>query len=312
MSILVCGSVAYDSLFVFYDKFKNHLLANQLDNINVSFFAPDMRREFGGCAGNIAYNLQMLDLSPYIVASVGNDFAPYAKHLDAEGISRALILQDDDLFTAQAMMTTDQDNNQIATFHPGAIQLAHHNVIPADNDGTPWQMALIGPDSREAILTHAKRLAELKVPFIFDPGQAMPILQKEDLLLLLDKASWLVCNEYEYELLQHKTGLTADLLMDYVDAFIVTLAEKGSMVYTRDNIYQATITEQVEVDPTGCGDAYRAGLIYGILHQLGWQKTADFANVCAGIKLASLGGQNHRFNVTEIEQKLTENKANAI
>lgn len=300
MSILVCGSMAYDSILVFYDKFQNHLLANQLDNINVSFFAPDMRKEFGGCAGNIAYNLNLLGLAPYIVASVGRDFTPYAEHLDKLGISQVLIQVDNTHYTAQAMITSDQDNNQISTFHPGAMQTGHHNIIPDDNQGEPWQLALVGPDARESIMAHGKRLSELGVPFIFDPGQAMPILLKDDLLTLLRQANWLVCNEYEYELLQNKTGLSAQGLIEYVDAFIVTQAEKGSTVYTQDNIYQANTLAQTEVDPTGCGDAYRAGLIYGILNQLDWQQTAKIANCCAGVKLASLGGQNHQYNLAEI------------
>ncbi len=168
---------------------------------------------------------------------------------------------------------------------------------------------MIGPDARESILAHAKRLAELAIPFIFDPGQAMPILLKDDLLSILDKANWLVCNEYEYELLQNKTGLSAEALLSYVDAFIVTLAEKGSIIYSKENIYQAKVSTQVEVDPTGCGDAYRAGLIYGILNKLDWQKTAEFANACAGLKLASLGGQNHYFSVADINQSLEKNHA---
>ena len=262
MKTLVTGSMAFDTIMVFEDQFKNHILPEQTHILNVCFLVPSMNRVMGGCAGNIAYTLKLLGGDPHIMATVGEDFAPYMNWLEKNQLSTSGIKTIEDSFTAQAFITTDLDNNQIIAFHPGAMNFAHQNKV-TDIDGI--ELGIVGPDGRDAMIEHSAQFAAAKIPFFFDPGQGLPMFEGDDILTFLDQATYAIVNDYESEMLMEKTGLSLDELAEKVDALIITRGGKGSEVYSNGekiDIASAPISEAI--DPTGCGDAYRAGVLYGL------------------------------------------------
>ncbi len=298
MSTLICGSIAFDSIMVFHDRFRNHILPEQIHILNVSFLVPEMRREFGGCAGNIAYNLKLLGGEPLIMATVGDDAGPYLERLDRLGLARTHVTQVPGTFTAQCFITTDLDDNQITAFHPGAMVHSHRNEV-AHTRGV--KLGIVSPDGREGMLEHSRQFAEAGIPFIFDPGQGLPMFNGDELLQCLKLADYCAVNDYEARLLSERTGRSIESLSGEVKALIVTLGGKGSEIHTggrKLDIPCATPTALE--DPTGCGDAYRAGLLYGIEHGMDWDQTGRLASLMGAIKIACRGGQNHSPSRDEI------------
>lgn len=299
-NILICGSIAYDSIMVFQDQFKNHILPDQIHNLNICFYVPEMKKNFGGTAGNIAYNLKLLRSNPLIMATHGDDFELYSNWLDSLGISKKYMKKITGMFTAQAFITTDQDDNQITAFHPGAMIQAHTNSIA--NVGDSIDLAIIAPDGRDAMIQHAQQCYKANIPFIFDPGQGLPMFTAEELITFIEQASYIAVNDYEAKLLQDKTGLTVEKITSKVKAFIVTKGAHGSEIYTDDEMIKIdAIKASNLVDPTGCGDAFRSGLIYGISAGWDWHKTGKLASVMGAIKIGFEGGQNHQPTIHEIE-----------
>ena len=305
MSALICGSFAYDTIMVFPDQFKNHILPDKVHMLNVAFLVPELRREFGGCAGNIAYNLKLLGDEPFAMGTVGDDFSPYADWMDKQGISRQHVHAKSGQYTAQAFITTDMDDNQITAFHPGAMNLAHETTISEASD---IKLAIIAPDGRDGMIQHAQQLTDAGIPFIFDPGQGLPMFDGADLIKFAQQATYITLNDYEAQLFQDRTGLTAQEIANHVEALIITRGSEGSYIYAdgqRIDIPCAQ-AEQV-VDPTGCGDAYRAGLIHGILHDKDWETTGRIASLLGAIKIAQHGTQNHHFTPADFAQAYTAN-----
>ncbi|MBT2969031.1 MAG: carbohydrate kinase family protein [gamma proteobacterium symbiont of Ctena orbiculata] len=291
MSALICGSFAYDTIMVFNDHFKHHILPEQVHILNVSFLVPDMRREFGGCAGNIAYNLKMLGGDGKPVGTVGDDFAPYAKWMDECGISRDQVLEVPGSYTAQAYITTDKDDNQITAFHPGAMNQAHQIDVSKINGTT---LGMVSPDGRQGMIEHAAQFAGTGVPFIFDPGQGMPMFDGDSLLAFSEQANWLAFNDYEAMLMQERTGKSLKQLALMVEAIILTRGGEGSEIITRDKVYTIPAAPvKAVVDPTGCGDAYRAGILYGLMNDIDWETTGRIAALMGAIKIEQAGTQNH-------------------
>lgn len=299
MHTLICGSLAFDTIMVFQDQFKNHILPDQIHKLSVAFYVPEMRREFGGTAGNIAYNLQLLEGKPLIMATVGEDFAPYSKWLNQNNLNAHHIKEIANSFTAQAFITTDMDDNQITAFHPGAMVESHQNSVKNTKDVT---LAIIAPDGRDGMFQHAKECFEAGIPMMFDPGQGLPMFNGEELLHFIEMATYLAVNDYEAQVLQDKTGLTLEQIAAKVDAFIVTLGGQGSHIYAGGQRFEIPCVKADKVvDPTGCGDAYRAGLLYGIAQGWDWMTCGRLASTMGAIKIASRGGQNHKPTREEIE-----------
>ena len=286
---------------VFRDRFKNHILPDQLHILNVAFLVPDLRREFGGCAGNIAYTLNMLGGDPLIMATVGDDYAPYADRLDRFGISQQHIRQIPETFTAQAFITTDLDDNQITAFHPGAMNHSHANHVHEADGAT---LAIIAPDGRDGMLQHARQCYERGIPFVFDPGQGLPMFSGEELLEFVRMADFVTVNDYEARMLEERTGRNIDALSKLVKALVVTLGARGSVVYAGErSIEVPCVQASTIVDPTGCGDAFRAGLLYGLASEYDWETTGRLASLLGALKIEHRGGQNHRFTRDEIGQR---------
>ncbi len=304
MTALICGSLAYDNIMVFQDKFKNHILPDKVHILNVCFLVPDMRREFGGCAGNIAYNLNLLGGNGKPMGTVGTDFAPYSEWMNKVGVSQDYVSQIDHSYTAQAFITTDLDDNQITAFHPGAMNYAHEVKIPAQ-DGI--SLGLISPDGRDGMIQHAEQFANANIPFIFDPGQGLPMFGAEELNTFLEQASYVTVNDYESQLMQERTGLSEGEIAQRVDALIVTRGGEGSNVYASGKKLSipAVSVEDIK-DPTGCGDAYRAGLIYGLMEDMDWETTCRIASLMGAIKIQHHGTQNHSFSVDEFKAKFRQ------
>ena len=301
MHALICGSMAYDTIMVFKDQFKNHILPDKIHMLNVAFLVPDMRREFGGCAGNIAYNLRMLGGKPLIMASVGDDFQPYRERLEKLGIAQDHIRHVRDTFTAQAFITTDLDDNQITAFHPGAMNFSHQNHVAAAKDVS---VGIVAPDGRDGMIQHAQEFQEAGIPFIFDPGQGLPMFGGDDIRTFLQQADYLACNDYEAQLMQEKTGESMERLARDVKAAIVTLGSQGSLIYADGKRHEIlSVKANDVVDPTGCGDAYRAGLLHGIQCGMDWETTGRLASLMGSIKIAHRGGQNHELSREEIGQR---------
>ena len=299
MNTLICGSMAYDTIMVFKDQFKKHILPEQIHILNVAFLVPEMRREYGGCAGNIAYNLHLLGGKPLIMATIGDDFAPYAKRLEKLSISQKHIRHVPDSFTGQAFITTDLDDNQITAFHPGAMGYSEQNKV---SEAAGVTLGIVSPDGRTGMIEHAEQFVDAEIPFVFDPGQGMPMFGKDDLLRFIDQATYVTVNDYEAKLLQDKTGKTLSEIAQSVKALIVTLGADGSMIYADGKeIAIPTPKPAAVVDPTGCGDAYRAGLLHGIQQGWNWETTGRLASLMGSIKIASRGGQNHVLTVNEIK-----------
>lgn len=300
MRTLICGSIAYDNIMVFPDHFKNHILPEKIHVLNVAFLVPEMRREFGGCAGNIAYNLKMLGGEPVMMATVGDDYAPYAARFEQLNLIQSHVRHVPETFTAQAFITTDLADNQITAFHPGAMNFSHLNSV---DDTRDIRLGIIAPDGRDGMMQHAREFHEAGIPFVFDPGQGLPMYNGEELLDFIDKADYIAVNDYEGQLLQDRTGHSLESLADKAKALIVTLGAQGSLIYAGGREFEIPCVKPKEiVDPTGCGDAYRAGLLYGIVNNLDWQTTGQLGSLMGSLKIAQRGGQNHQFTRDEIGQ----------
>jgi adenosine kinase len=299
MPVLICGSVAYDTIMVFPDRFKHHILPDKVHMLSVSFLVPQMRREYGGCAGNIAYTLLMLGGDPLPMATVGQDFAPYAERLKSLGIRQDCIRVLPEHFTPQCFITTDLDDNQITAFHPGAMSESHNNRFDHVGD---ISLALIGPDGREGMLARVRECRAAGIPFMFDPGQAMPLFSGEELLACMSQADYVALNDYEAALTVEKTGKSLSDIAKMVKALIVTQGGDGSTIYAdgREIVIPPARAAAV-VDPTGCGDAYRAGLLFGIEQGWDWETTGRLASLLGAMKIAHAGPQNHRFDVAGLQ-----------
>ncbi len=299
--ILVTGSMAYDTIMVFPDRFRNHLLADQLHILNVCFLTPEMRREYGGTAGNIAYNLKMLGEDPLLMATVGEDIGPYLERLRALGIDSAHLKKIAGQFTAQAFITTDLDDNQITAFHPGAMNYSHENRVTRELDAG---LAIIGPDGKDGMLQHTHQCAEQGVAALFDPGQGLPMFSGAELNELVRKAQYVAVNDYEGKMLEEKTGASLERLAGGLRALICTFGAKGSVIYAGGKRHEIpTVQADAVVDPTGCGDAYRAGLLYGISRGWDWPSTGRLGAVMGALKIAKRGAQNHSASRNDIEAR---------
>jgi len=297
--------MAYDTIMVFKDQFKNHILPDQIHILNVAFLVPDMRREYGGCAGNIAYNLKLLGGEPVIMATVGDDFDLYRDRLGRQKIETTHIRHVPKSYTAQAFITTDLDDNQITAFHPGAMGFSHLNEVGHARD---IQLGIISPDGRDGMLAHAAQFAEAGIPFIFDPGQGLPMFGGEELMGFVEQASYVTVNDYEGKLLEERTGRSLESLSKEVEALVLTLGAEGSRIYVGGKqIEIPTVKPAALLDPTGCGDAYRAGLLHGIMNGYDWETTGRLASLLGAIKIAHRGGQNHRFTPQELADQFKAN-----
>jgi adenosine kinase len=291
MSILICGSLAFDTIMTFEGRFAEQILPSQLHILNVSFLVPGMRREFGGCAGNIAYGLRQLGSDAVPLAMVGNDAQDYLARLDGLGVDTRFIGTTAQNYTAQAMIMTDRDNNQITAFHPGAMSQAHENRVPTD---AGIRLAIVAPDGRDAMLQHAEELHAAGIPFVFDPGQGLPMFNGEELRHLIAMASWVAVNDYEGKMLSDRTGMTLQDVAQQVQGLIVTLAEHGCDVHIGERVTRvAGVSAPVVVDPTGCGDAFRAALLHGLSQNWPLERCAELGNRLGATKIACRGGQNY-------------------
>jgi len=303
MRTLICGSIAYDNIMVFEGRFKDHILPEQVHILNVAFLVPALRREFGGCAGNIAYNLRLLGGDAVIMASVGDDAAPYFERLGRLGLSLDHVRQMQGSFTAQAFITTDLDDNQITAFHPGAMNHSHTNHVAEARANGGIGLGIVAPDGRAGMIQHAREFAEAGIPFIFDPGQGLPMFDGTELLDFIDLASHVAVNDYEARLLSDRTGLSLEQLATRVEALIVTLGGQGSNIYTAGKRIDIPCAPAARViDPTGCGDAYRSGLLYGLARNMDWETTGRLASVMGALKIAHQGAQNHEPSRDEIAE----------
>ncbi len=300
MSVLITGSFAYDTIMVFPDSFKNHIIPEKVHILNVCFMVPDMRKEFGGCAGNIAYNLKLLGGDPVPMGTVGEDFKPYRKWLKQLNLPDQHVIEVDDSYTAQAFLTTDIDDNQIIAFHPGAMNHAHDNKI---GDAQDIKLGILAPDGKQAMIDHAEQFVEANIPFFFDPGQGLPMFSGDELRRFIEIADYVVVNDYESEMLCKNTGLSLGEISNQCQALIVTRGGKGSEIYTQEKMIEIPAAKVSKVvDPTGCGDAFRGGLLYGVQHGLDWAVTGRIASVLGAIKIENHGTQNHYFDEAEFKQ----------
>ena len=301
MPALICGSMAFDTIMVFKDRFKAHILPDQIHILNVSFLVPELRREFGGCAGNIAYNLALLEERSWPMGTVGHDFGAYSEWLKRVGVPQDFLRVIDTEHTAQAFITTDLDDNQITAFHPGAMNASHTNQVPA-NQGI--RIGMVSPDGRQGMLDHAAQFAAAGIPFIFDPGQGMPMFDGADLKRFIDQATWVTVNDYEWQLLRERTGWDAAQVAERVEALVVTRGAEGSQIFTGGRRIDIPPVKAAKLaDPTGCGDAYRSGLLYGLLNKLEWETTGRIASLLGSIKIGHRGTQNHSFTLAEFRQR---------
>jgi len=304
MSALICGSLAYDTIMVFQDQFKNHILPDKVHILNVSFLVPRMRREFGGCAGNIAYNLRLLGDDPIPMATVGQDFGPYRQWFAEHGIRLDRIKELPELFTAQAFITTDLDDNQITAFHPGAMKRSHENHV-RDVDGVSF--GIVAPDGRDAMLQHATEFKAAGIPFIFDPGQAMPLFNGEEFRHFIEQADYVVVNDYESSLLQERTGWDEDAIASKVAAYVITQGPKGSRILAGEKTHLIPPAHERRItDPTGCGDAYRAGLIFGLMRNYDLPTCGRMASLMGALKIEHPGTQNQRFTYPEFAEQFRQ------
>lgn len=300
MSALICGSFAYDTIMVFPGHFKNEILPDKVHMLNVSFLVPQLRREFGGCAGNIAYNLKLLGGAPLPMGTVGKDFDRYQEWLDRNDISRQYIKMIPEAYTAQAYITTDLDDNQITAFHPGAMNHAHEQPIPAKG----VKIGTVSPDGREGMIQHAKQFFEADIPFLFDPGQGLPMFGGDDLKSFLTQASYVAVNDYECEVLMERTGWSQKQIAERVDALIVTRGGKGASIYARGKVHEIPCAKADSLtDPTGCGDAFRGGLLYGLLKGLDWDTTGRIGSLLGAYNIERPGTQNHGFTIDEFRAR---------
>jgi adenosine kinase len=301
MRTLICGSLAFDTIMVFPDRFARHILPEQTHMLSVAFQISDMRREWGGCAGNIAYNLRGLGGDPVVMGTLGSDGGAYRERLQDLGIATDGVRVIDDAYTAQAFIITDLDDNQITAFHPGAMNQSHRNRV---DDAPGIGLGIISPDGKDGMQQHAAQFAARGIPFIFDPGQGLPLFSGPELAAFIEKASYLTVNDYEAKLLSERTGWSIGDLAERVDALVVTLGGEGSIIHADGATYPIpAVRPRSIVDPTGCGDAYRAGLLYGIAQQWDWATTGNLASVMGSIKIESRGGQNHAVERNAIAER---------
>ncbi len=304
MTALICGSVAYDTVMVFDGHFKDHILADRIHMLNVAFLVPALRRNFGGCAGNIGYNLKLIGGDGRIMATVGVDFGPYRAWMKDCGLSTEFVREMADEYTAQAYITTDADNNQITAFHPGAMNHAHVNHVPK---AAGLRLGIVAPENRDGMKLHAEQFAAAGIPFIFDPGQAMTLFNGEELSAFIDKATWVAANDYEASLLCERTGRSLEQIAAKVKALIVTRGGEGSHIYADGHRHEIPVGKPRKIaDPTGCGDAYRAGLLYGLQKGLDWPTVGRVASLMGSIKIEQHGTQNHRFAPDEFAVRYRE------
>jgi adenosine kinase len=310
MTALICGSLAYDTVMVFEGRFREHILADRLHMLNVSFLAPQMRRNFGGCAGNIAYNLKLLGGDGLIMATVGHDFLPYQSWLQERGIALDQVRSIAAEFTAQAYITTDLDDNQITAFHPGAMNHAHLNRV---EQAAGVRLGVVAPDGRQGMIEHAAQFAAAGIPFLFDPGQGLPMYNGEELRAFITQANWVAVNDYEASMLSERTGWSPGEIAARVEALIITRGGAGSWIYatgTRHEIPPAR--PQRVADPTGCGDAYRAGLLYGLQRGVDWPGTGRIASLAGAIKIEHHGTQQHSYDWAEFALRFRDNFGYAL
>jgi len=292
MPALVCGSLAFDTITTFPGRFAQQILPDQLHILNVSFLVPTLKREFGGCAGNIAYTLNALGGEPVVMAALGNDGDDYLKRLQGWGVDTRLVARVAETYTAQAIIITDQDNNQITAFHPGAMQEAQRTQVPTDQR---FALAIVAPDGRDAMIQHAEQLHRAGIPFVFDPGQGLPMFDGAELRRFIEQATWLAVNDYEAKMLCDRTGLDlAALAKSHLRGIVVTLGAEGCEVWEGGVATRVPgVKAAAVVDPTGCGDAFRGALLYGL--ERGWSlaRCAELGNRVGALKIASAGPQNH-------------------
>ena len=304
MSALICGSLAYDTIMVFPEPFKDHILPDKVHILNVSFLVPNMRREYGGVAGNIAYNLKLLGGDPYPMGTVGDDFGPYRERFEKLGISTKYLKHLEGTFTPQAFITTDIEDNQITAFHPGAMEQSYLNKV-TETEGI--KIGIVAPDGKQAMIQHSEDFVSMGIPHIFDPGQAMTLLNGDDLKKFISEANWVVVNDYEFQLIQEHTGMNGDDIAQQVEALIVTKGSEGSTIMTREEVIEVAPAKADSLqDPTGCGDAYRAGLLHGILNDLDLVTTCRIGSVMGAIKIEHQGPQNHTPSMEDIQQRFSD------
>lgn len=297
MAALICGSMAFDNIAVFPGRFKDHILAEHLHVLNVSFLIPEIRQSYGGCAGNIAYSLKLLGAEAYPMATVGKDFDAYEDWLNKQEISCKYIRKFDRSYTARAFIITDMDDNQITAFHPGAMERCHEIDVPAD---AGIRLGLVSPEGKEGMLLHARQFVDAGVPYIFDPGQGAPMFSQQELEFFVEHAEWLACNDYELKIILEKTGMTVERLAQRVAALFVTYGSDGSSIYVSGSrIEIEPVRVDKIVDPTGCGDAYRAGLIYGMLNGMDWRTAGRIASLMGAVQAECNGTQQHFFTPEE-------------
>jgi adenosine kinase len=308
--ILICGSLALDTIMVFPDRFARHILPGETHVLSVSFQIGEMRREWGGTAGNIAYNLKALGGEPIVMATLGDDGAAYVERLREQGIGTEAVRIIPGTYTGQAFIITDLDDNQITAFHPGAMNESHRNRV---SDVEDIALGIVAPDGRDGMREHARGLAAAGIPFIFDPGQGLPLFSGPELIEMIDCANYLAVNDYEGRMLAERTGLSLEAISERVDALIVTLGGDGSRIHCNGEIIDVPpVKPSAVVDPTGCGDAYRAGLLFGIAHGWTWERTGRLASLLGSVKIASRGGQNHRIARDSIAALYAESFGEAV
>ncbi|MEC9248274.1 MAG: carbohydrate kinase family protein [Pseudomonadota bacterium] len=304
MKAVICGSFAYDNIMVFGDRFGNHILPDKINMLNVSFLVPHLRKEFGGCAGNIAYNFKKIGGNPLAVGTVGEDFVPYRNWLDKLGIVRDFVTEVPTTYTAQAFITTDTDNNQITAFHPGAMEFSTVNDLSSIEEA---EIGIISPDGKEGMLAHAKQMSEKSIPFVFDPGQGMPMFDGRELQDFIELADWVSVNEYEAEVMEQRTGLDSAAIAKRVKAYIVTRGARGSSIHSEHGELEIpSVTVDKVRDPTGCGDAYRAGILYGLGNGFDLLQTGRLSSILGAIKVSSKGTQNHELTRELVEKIFVE------
>ena len=303
MTALICGSLAFDTIMVFPGHFKNEILPDKVHMLNVSFTVPEMRREFGGCAGNIAYSLRLLGGQGMPMGTVGRDFRPYAEWLEKHDIDARYVRVIEDMYTAQAYITTDLDDNQITAFHPGAMGVSHVQPVPEE----AFSVGAVSPDGRDGMIEHSRQFVERGIPFLFDPGQGLPLFNGEELRSFIDAANWVAVNEYEAEMLSKRTGWTLEQICARVEALVVTRGAEGSTIYTEARRWDVpSATPHALSDPTGCGDAYRAGLLFGLMNGFEWETIGRVASLMGAIKIERPGTQNHYFTPDEFRERFRE------
>ncbi len=303
MSALICGSFAFDTIMVFPGHFKNEILPDKVHILNVAFLVPQLRREFGGTAGNIAYNMKLLGGEPLAMGTVGEDFDRYNEWLDKNGISRQYIKPIAQTYTAQAYITTDLDDNQITAFHPGAMNHAHVQTVPAKG----ITIGTVSPDGRDGMIQHAEQFAAAGIPFLFDPGQGLPMFGGDDLRKFIEQASYVAVNDYEFEILTDRTGWSLKEIASKVEALIVTHGGKGSAIHTGGKVLEIPCAKASALtDPTGCGDAFRGGLLYGRMNGMDWETSGRIGSLLGAYNIERPGTQNHKFTMDEFRERFNK------